>query len=242
MGARLGRWSAFTVCVIGVAYMAALASGFAIYGLAAPIVDPLLAVMEVLTLVSALFLLVMMAALHDYASATRKVYGALALALMTLVVGMTSAVHFVELTALRQLGTGVIVWPSVPYAVELLAWDLLLGLSLLFAACVFEGNGPAGRVRWGLSISGALCLAGVLGYPPLRVVRFAKDAMAEGVTQHRLEGVPVRLTTPARTVVDCSSSTGTRSVSTSPWKYSGPVEGDATASSTISGDSRSCNV
>ena len=61
MGARLGRWSAFTVCVIGVAYMAALASGFAIYGLAAPIVDPLLAVMEVLTLVSALFLLVMMA-------------------------------------------------------------------------------------------------------------------------------------------------------------------------------------
>ena len=163
MGARLGRWSAFAVCVIGAAYMAALAIGFAVYGLVAPIVDPLLAVMELLTLVSALFLLVMMAAIHDHASATRKVYGALALALMTLVVGMTSAVHFVELTALRQLGTGGIVWPSVPYAVELLAWDLLLGLSLLFAACVFEGNGPAGRVRWGLLISGALCVAGVLG-------------------------------------------------------------------------------
>ena len=42
-----------------------------------------------------------------------------------------------------------------------------------------------------------------LDYPPLRIVRFAKDAMAEGVTQHRLEGVPVRLTMPARTVVDC---------------------------------------
>lgn len=39
--------------------------------------------------------------------------------------------------------------------------------------------------------------------PPIRVVRFAKPAMAQGVEERRVEGVRVRLTTPARTVVDC---------------------------------------
>lgn len=37
-----------------------------------PIVDPVLAVMEVLTLLSALLLLVMMAAVHGYAQPARK--------------------------------------------------------------------------------------------------------------------------------------------------------------------------
>ncbi len=160
---RLGSCSAFALFLIGLVYLVTLAIGFAIHGLAAPIVDPVLAIMEVLTLVSAPLLLVTMAAVHAYAPPTRKTSSLIALAFMILVVGMTSAVHFVELTALRQLGTGGIVWPSSAYALELLAWDLFLGLSLLFAARVFEGGGLEGRVRRGLAISGALCITGVLG-------------------------------------------------------------------------------
>src|SRR5947209_10159729 len=40
-------------------------------------------------------------------------------------------------------------------------------------------------------------------HPPLRVVRFPAPALAEGVEGHEVEGVPVRVTTPARTAVDC---------------------------------------
>jgi predicted transcriptional regulator of viral defense system len=40
-------------------------------------------------------------------------------------------------------------------------------------------------------------------HPPLRVVRFPARALVEGVEEHDIEGVPVRVTTPARTVVDC---------------------------------------
>jgi len=40
-------------------------------------------------------------------------------------------------------------------------------------------------------------------YPPLRIVRFAGAAMTEGIQSHKIEGVPVRVTEPARTVVDC---------------------------------------
>jgi predicted transcriptional regulator of viral defense system len=41
------------------------------------------------------------------------------------------------------------------------------------------------------------------GYPPLRVVRFAGAGLTAGVEGHTVEGVPVRVTTPARTVADC---------------------------------------
>jgi predicted transcriptional regulator of viral defense system len=42
-----------------------------------------------------------------------------------------------------------------------------------------------------------------LGYPPLRVVRFAGAGLTTGVEEHTVEGVPVRVTNPARTVADC---------------------------------------
>jgi predicted transcriptional regulator of viral defense system len=40
-------------------------------------------------------------------------------------------------------------------------------------------------------------------YPPMRFVRFSKKALIEGVEQHKIEGVSVRITSPARTIVDC---------------------------------------
>lgn len=40
-------------------------------------------------------------------------------------------------------------------------------------------------------------------HPPLHLVRFSGPALTEGVEEHTIEGVPVRITTPARTVVDC---------------------------------------
>ena len=40
-------------------------------------------------------------------------------------------------------------------------------------------------------------------YPPMRFVRFSKRALTEGVNQHLIEGVPVKITGPARTIVDC---------------------------------------
>jgi predicted transcriptional regulator of viral defense system len=39
--------------------------------------------------------------------------------------------------------------------------------------------------------------------PPIRVFRFSGSALTEGVDIHRLEGVPVRIYSPAKTVADC---------------------------------------
>lgn len=38
---------------------------------------------------------------------------------------------------------------------------------------------------------------------PVRVMRFSSRALAEGVEVHQIEGVPVRVTSVARTVADC---------------------------------------
>lgn len=42
-----------------------------------------------------------------------------------------------------------------------------------------------------------------IDYPPIRFVRFARSALTEGVERHRIEGVEVAITNPARTIVDC---------------------------------------
>ena len=160
---RLGSWSALAIFLLGVAYFVTLTIAVSVHGLTAPIVDPILAVMEVLTLISGPLMVIVISAIHAYASADRKIYGLIALAFIIVFATMTSAVHFVELTAIRQRGSSGMIWPSPAYAVELLAWNLFLGLALLFAAPVFAGSGPERGVRRGLLISGALCVAGIVG-------------------------------------------------------------------------------
>ena len=76
----VGRWSSFAVFVVGVGYIVALVIGFTTRGLSAPIVDPLLAVMEVLTLIAAPLMLVMMAAIHGRARDERKTVSSIAAA------------------------------------------------------------------------------------------------------------------------------------------------------------------
>ena len=42
-----------------------------------------------------------------------------------------------------------------------------------------------------------------LDHPPLRIVRFSESGLIEGVEEHEIDGVPVRVTGIARTVADC---------------------------------------
>jgi predicted transcriptional regulator of viral defense system len=41
------------------------------------------------------------------------------------------------------------------------------------------------------------------GHPPLQIVRFSGAALAEGVEQHVIDGVPIRVYSVAKTVADC---------------------------------------
>lgn len=160
---RVGYWSAIALVCVGAGYVLALAAGFFRHGFREPITDPVLAVMEILTLVSAVPLVTLMASIQDWSSASRRALGLSALAFATLCAGITSTVHFVELTAARQMGGGGIAWPSRVYAAELLAWDVFLGLALLFAAPLFSRDGLERAVRGALFLCGGLCVVGAVG-------------------------------------------------------------------------------
>ncbi len=42
-----------------------------------------------------------------------------------------------------------------------------------------------------------------IDYPPLRIVRFSGTALTEGIEEHKVDGVTIRVTSVARTIVDC---------------------------------------
>lgn len=170
---QMGTWSALGVFVFGVLYLFTGVVWFVAGGdFSTPLGDPYLAILEILILLSTPLMVSMMAAVHAYAPPESKTYTRVALGFMFLVAGLTSSVHFVQLTVARRLDAAAIAgfsgilslrWPSVMYALDILAWDLFLGLSLLFAAPTFKGAGLHTTVRFSLVISGVLCIAGLLG-------------------------------------------------------------------------------
>lgn len=57
-------------------------------------------------------------------------------------------------------------WPSVVYALDILAWDWFFALSILFGSLVFRGgSGLVKSIHTLMIISGVLSLAGLIGVP-----------------------------------------------------------------------------
>lgn len=149
--------------VVGITYAVVLALGMARYGLSDPITDPILAIMELLTIASALPLLALFVALHACAEPAGRHWATLALTFAAMFAFATIGVHLVELTVGRATGSHGLVWPSPTYAIELFAWDLLLGLALVLAAGALPADQASQRLRHWLRVTGALCLAGLIG-------------------------------------------------------------------------------
>jgi hypothetical protein len=174
---RFGKWSAWIVVVVWLAYVATGIAWLLFGGEPAqrdpgtPL-DPFRTVMEILMSLAALAMLALMAAVHCFAPVGAKASTLAAFGFMVLAVGTTCSIHFVELTVARRIEQAhdpvlsVVFftrWPSVFFALDLLAWDLFLGFSLLFAAPAFRGDGLEAAVRLALIFSGALCVTGILG-------------------------------------------------------------------------------
>lgn len=139
-----------------------------------PIGDPYFSLMELLTLLIAPLMVIIMVAVHAYASPEVKAYSFTALLFMILLAAITSSVHFVILTVSRQIeATGLtwvplffsFKWPSVAYTLDILAWDVFFALSMLFAAPVFMVGRLEKTVRILMIVSGVLSLAGLIGVP-----------------------------------------------------------------------------
>ncbi len=159
----VGVWSSTALVLVGVGYVAVLGVGFSRHGLNEPITDPILAVMEILTILSAMPVVTLCLALHAVTEGPRRIWSLLALCFACMFALATITVHVVELTAGRQLGSRGLVWPSTTYAVELVAWDLLLGLALLAMWAALVSHADTRRLRTAVLVTGVCCLAGLAG-------------------------------------------------------------------------------
>lgn len=135
---RLGVFAGYAVAVLGFTYAVVLVIG--LYTLPSPdqpIQEPWFTAMEVLILASAPSAVALMVALHAWAPEERKSIGLLGIAFMSMCAVITCSVHFVVLTLSRQPVISAAVWttrvfsfkwPSVVYALDILAWDFFFPL------------------------------------------------------------------------------------------------------------------
>jgi hypothetical protein len=170
---RLGVTSAVGTVLLSAVYAVVLVAGFrSLQSPQQPIGDPWFSILEILIILTMPPMVALMVAVHAWAPVEIKVFSMAALVFMSLVALLTCSNHFVILTMSRQAAFAGITWmplllsfrwPSVPYALDILAWDVFFALSVLFAAPVFSGNRLATSIRVLMVVSGVLALAGLSG-------------------------------------------------------------------------------
>jgi hypothetical protein len=173
---RIGVGAAASVAAIGLVYVAVGALGVAMRpdGMAALAqVDPYLALLEVLIMLSAVAAVAAISAVYAFADNEVKTAALASFGFAVAFAALTCTTHFVSLAVGRNVDADAApmlaahlslqTWPNILLAVDLLAWDVLLGLALLFAAPVFGGDPLRRLVRYVAVAGGALCLAGAAG-------------------------------------------------------------------------------
>ncbi len=170
---RLGILSAVGVVVLGMAYAITLAVGFlSLKSPQQPIGDPMFSILEVLIIFMMPVMVALMVAVHAWAPLHAKALSLISVVFMGLLAGVTCSLHFVILTVSRQPAFAgqpwlplfvSFKWPSVAYALDILAWDVFFALSMLFAAPAFRGTRLAASIRVLMIASGVLALAGLSG-------------------------------------------------------------------------------
>lgn len=171
----IGPIAAWTVFSLGLLYATITVLGLlSLKSPQAPIGDPFFTLMELVMIAIAPLMVVTLVAVHDYARPEAKMYSLIALIFMALMAGITSSVHFTILSVSRQIAAAGLPsaallfsfrWPSIAYALDILAWDWFFALSMLCAAPVFKVGRLEKTVRNLMVISGVLSLAGLVGVP-----------------------------------------------------------------------------
>jgi len=166
---RLGALSCGVVAVVGLMYLAVIGAWIVMVDSPAdPIGDPYLRVMEILTILSALGISgwVVAEALEATPASRRFTVAALGAGVSASV--LTITVHFVQLTAIRQMWrAGAVadyrlIWPSSLFAVEYVAWDFFMGLTMILLGLARRAD-RSPRGGGVLLLGGCLCLLGLAG-------------------------------------------------------------------------------
>jgi len=121
--------------------------------------DPYLACLEILIILSAIAFVFIAAAARG--TGDGRWYASAGLGLAIVFAALTSGAHLAQLTVLPRTPPPIVTWPSVPMALDLVAWELFFGSALVCIALTTWR-----RAEWPRSLflaAGVLCLAGASG-------------------------------------------------------------------------------
>jgi hypothetical protein len=154
---RLGLLSAIWVFSLSLLYALTLIFGFrSLASPEEPIGDPWFSILELLIIGVAPGLVTLMAAVHASAPRRAKILSLSALIFMAMAMTLTVSVHFVILVVARSADipgepwASMLLsfrWPSLPYLIDILAWDLFFALSMILAAPALQGDRLARVIR-----------------------------------------------------------------------------------------------
>jgi hypothetical protein len=170
---RLGIFSAVATAILLVAYAITLVIGLAsLKSPDDPIGNPWFTMLEVEIIVMMPAIVALFVAVHAWAPKRVKTLSLCSVVFMGVLAGITCSLHFVVLTLSRQAEFAdqpwlslfmSFEWPSVVYALDILAWDIFFAVAILFAAPVFSESRLAAWIRGLMIVSGVLSLAGLSG-------------------------------------------------------------------------------
>jgi hypothetical protein len=169
---RLGLAAAMAVVGLSTVYTVTLTIALmSLSSFMEPVTGPMFSMLEILLFLTMLCIVALMVAVHAWAAPAMKVFSLIALIFTALLAGLTLTVHFVILVvgrnpAFADASWQLVLsfrWPSIVYAIDILAWDVCFSLAALFVAPVFRGSRLANWIRVLMFVSGGLALAGLSG-------------------------------------------------------------------------------
>lgn len=131
-----------------------------------------LTAMEIVTMVSGVFMLLLILILPSSLTELTKTYRIISVAFVTGSMILTNIAHFVNLAVTEQLlRSGMDVpdyfqigkWPSIEMAIDYLAWGMFMGLAFLASFMYIPKEKSYKNLKYTLLICGTLCILGFLG-------------------------------------------------------------------------------
>lgn len=163
--------SAYTLFGLGLLYVITLTLGLlSLNSPTDPIGNPYVSIMEIIILLMAPMLIILTVSIYLKNQNENRFTNLLAVVFMIIACCITSSVHIVVLSISNHAGANAYPWfeqlfawkwPSVVYALDILAWDLFFGLSIL---CLIPNYYKKNRIISMLLFwSGILSIFGLVG-------------------------------------------------------------------------------
>lgn len=164
-----------TMRIVGVGSAAVVVIGSATYGgvlvtglralpsADTPIRDPYLWLMEVLILLISPAMALLIVGLRAWSPDGRSRSASAAVGLMAASAALTCAVHVWLLASPRSAAAAAFRWPSPPYVLDVVAWDVVFAAAVILASRIAREPGLAKGVAALLLASGVVAAFGFVG-------------------------------------------------------------------------------